>query len=151
MAQAVALGEQRVHDALLPFGQTEIPAFVGDFAQELLRSKQRPVQDPAAFSSYQVRTKIRNSLGRRRRLIAHDRYSALPCAHIALQAYLQARVRRDDDVEVALHLKAASAALLLSVEPIAAHQTLEDGRTFGAQEIRLHVHADQQRLLQVAE
>src|SRR5437867_6660671 len=115
VAQAVALGQERINDSALPRGKDEIPAFVGDFAEELLRAQQRPVQNPASFRPHQVSAKIWNSLRRRRRLISHNRYSPLPRAHIALQTHPEPRIGRNENIEVALDLERTCSPFLLRI------------------------------------
>src|SRR5262245_37682257 len=137
MPQAVAFGQQRVDHVALTRRQTEIPTFVRDFSQKLLRAEQGPVQDPAALLPHQGCSKIWNPLLRWRRLIANNRYAPLPGTEVALQADLQPGVRCDNHVEVPLHLEATSPTLLFGVEPVAADQALQNRRTFGAQEIGL--------------
>ena len=87
---------------------------------------------------------------RGRRFVAHDVQSPPPCAHVPLQPHMQARIRRDERVEHALQLETARPALLFGVEPVAADQPLQHGGPLGAEEVGLHVHADQQGPLDVA-
>src|SRR6266699_2012699 len=70
VAQAVAFGQERINDSALSRGEEEIPAFVRDFCEQLLRAQQRPVQDAAPFGPDQVSAKIWNTLRWRRRLVS---------------------------------------------------------------------------------
>src|ERR1043166_9123375 len=126
VAQAVAFSQERIDNAALTRRHSEITAGFRNLAQHLLRTEQRPIQNAAALLANQERTEIRNLLRRRRRFVAHDVQSALPRADVTLKPDLQPRVRRDQHVKRTLQLKAASAAFLFSVEPIAADQAFQN-------------------------
>jgi len=55
-------------------------------------------------------------------------------------------VTGDKHVEVALKAERAGAELLFSVEEVAPDKSLDDSRAFGGEEVRIHIHANEQRL-----